>query len=328
MKLFIRFTAVSLTLLMGVSCLQAQNAVGFDFLRTFVGARPAAMAGAFVAMPGDIHNLAYNPAGLTELEPKRHGTATYLNHLLDFQSGFLAYAQPFQQGTIAAGVHFFDYGQLEGKDESGNATGDFGANSVAFSVGYARRFFDSGALQNLLLGGAAKFIRFQIDNFTSTALALDLGMIYMIPSQQLTIGLAVFNWGTTTSAFIETKDDLPLNYQIGISKKLAHLPLTYSISLAKFSDDDFDVHVGGIDDIQINGIDLRLGGEFILTEQLFLRLGYSTVGQDQKVDTGKDRLAGVSLGLGFKANSINVDYSFSSFGEVGSLNRVTLIGRF
>jgi len=286
------------------------------------------MAGAFVAVPGDIHNLAYNPAGLTELEPKRHGTATYLNHLLDFQSGFLAYAQPFQKGTIAAGLHFFDYGQLEGKNTSGEPTGNFGANSVAFSVGYAKKFFDSGVLKNLLLGGNGKFIRFQIDNFTSTALALDLGMIYMIPSQQLNIGLAVFNWGTTTSAFIETKDDLPLNYQIGISKKLAHLPLMYSISLVKFNDEDFDVHVGGIDDIQINGLDLRLGGEFTLTEQLFLRLGYNTVGQDQKVDTGKDRLAGVSLGLGFKVNSIDVDYSFSSFGEVGSLNRVTLIGRF
>ena len=37
---------------------------GFDFLRIDVGARPSAMAGACVAVDGDMHGLFYNPAGL------------------------------------------------------------------------------------------------------------------------------------------------------------------------------------------------------------------------------------------------------------------------
>ncbi|NIR52163.1 PorV/PorQ family protein [candidate division KSB1 bacterium] len=311
MTFFLR-TSVVISLVMLVNglfpvSLQAQNPVGFDFLRTFVGARPSAMSGAFVSVPGDIHNLVYNPAGLAALS-KRQATLTYLNHLLDFQSGFLAYAQPLSNGTFAAGLHFFDFGQFEGKDENNLDTGEFGANSVTFALAYSRT-----VIKNVSLGGSAKLIRFEIDNFSETAIAADLGVIFSIPSEKWNLGVAVFNLGTTTSAFIESKDKLPLNVQVGASKRLAHLPLLISGALVKFEDEGFD---------------FRFGGEFSLTEQLFLRLGYNSVGQDQKVDTDKDRLAGVSLGLGLKVNKFDVDYSFSSFGEVGSLNRITLIGRF
>jgi len=286
---------------------RSENPVGYDFLRTFVGARPSAMAGAFISVPGDIHNLAYNPAGLAALNAKQ-GTASYLNHLLDFQSGFLAYAQPFLQGTAAVGLHFFDYGQFERKDESNLGSGEFGANSLSFSAGYSRAI-----LRNLSVGGSAKFIRFQIDDFTETALALDIGLIFSMPDKGLNFGVGIFNFGTTTSAFIDTKDDLPLNFQIGASKVLEHLPVMVSASLVKFKGES---------------LDFRLGGEISLTEQLFVRLGYNSVGQEQKVKTSKDRLAGISMGFGFKVAKFNIDYSLSSFGEVGSLNRVSLIGQF
>lgn len=262
-----------------------------------------------MAMPGDIHAVLYNPAGLAGLE-KRQGTVSYVNHLLDFQSGFLAYVQPLSKGTVGFAVNFFDYGSFDGKDVNNLDTGDFGANSVVLSASYAREL---PMVRNLSLGGSAKFIRFQIDDFSETAVALDLGVMYEMPDNQLTFGAGVFNLGGATSAFIDTKDDLPLNVQIGVAKKLEHLPLLVSGTLLKYREES---------------VDFRLGGEFTLTEQLLLRVGYNSIGQDQKVDTNKDKFAGVSLGLGFKMNKFNFDYSFSSFGEVGSLNRITLVGRF
>ena len=104
-----------------------------------------------------------------------------------------------------------------------------------------------------------------------------------------------------------------MSFQVGITKELEHLPLTVSGALVKFTEESFD---------------FRLGGEFSVTEQLFLRLGYNSVGREQQVDTNKDRFAGASLGLGFKVNKFDIDYSFSSFGEVGSLNRISLVGQF
>ena len=37
---------------------------GFEFLRNEVGARPAALAGAFVGIEGDLNSIFYNPAGI------------------------------------------------------------------------------------------------------------------------------------------------------------------------------------------------------------------------------------------------------------------------
>ncbi len=307
MKLLCRAGVVALSVFLLPHLVQAQTAVGFDFLRTHVGARPAALGGAFVAIPGDIHSLVYNPAGLARLD-KRQGTLTYLNHLLDFQSGFAAYAQPVSRGAVAFSLHFLDFGQFEGRDDRNVDTGEFGASSLVAQASYARRLNPY-----VSVGGSAKFIRFQIDTFTETAVAGDLGVVVEIPEENWSFGVGVFNAGTTTSAFIDTKDELPLNFQFGAAKRLEHLPLMVSAAIVKFKEES---------------VDFRLGGEFSLTEQFLLRLGYDSVGRDQKVDTSKDRLAGVSIGLGLKINTFDLDYSFSSFGEVGTLNRLTLVGRF
>jgi hypothetical protein len=287
----------------------AQTPVGYDFLRTFVGARPAAMAGAFVAVPGDLHGLNYNPAGLAQLT-RRQGSLTYLNHLLDFNSGFIAYAQPVSKGAVAAGLHFFDYGKFDGKDENNLPTGEFGANSMVFSAGYARE-----VARNLALGVSGKYIRFGIENFSSSAVATDVGLLFSVPAKMLHFGLGVFNLGTVTSAFIDSKDNLPMSLQFGLAKKLEHLPLFLTAALVKFRDES---------------LDFRIGGEFTLREQLFLRFGYNSVGKDQKVSSGStgDNLAGFSLGAGIQLRKFDVDYSYSAFGEVGALNRITLIGKF
>jgi len=303
------FCLLIVLLLISPLTLLGQTPVGYDFLRTFVGARPAAMAGSFIAVPGDIHNLSYNPAGLTQL-PKREGTLTYLNHLLDFNSGFIAYGQPLSKGAWAAGIYFFDYGNFEGKDENNLPTGQFGANSLVFSLAYARNL-----TKNLSLGVTGKYIRFDIENYNSSAIAADVGVLYSIPSKRLHFGIGAFNMGSATKAFIESKDDLPLNFQFGLAKELEHLPVMLTAALVKY---------------QQETLRLRIGGEFTLSKQLFLRLGYNTAGTDQRVSSvsTSDNLAGFSIGAGLKLKKFDIDYSYSSVGEVGSLNRITLVGEF
>ncbi len=304
-----KFLPLAVTVVLGIFAgnVFSQSAVGYDFLRTSVGARASAMGGSFVAIPGDIHALFYNPAGLSGLN-ERQGTFSYLNHILDFQSGFLGYAHPLASGTAGLALNFYDFGQFDGRDQNNEPTGEFSANGLVLSAGFSRE-----VMKNVSLGGNAKYIRFSIDDFTQTAGAVDAGVLVAFPSQNLHVGVAVLNLGSTTSAFINTEDDLPTSVQFGAAKVLEHLPVMVSGQVVKFRDD---------------GLDFRLGGEITVTEQLQIRLGYDSVGQDQKVDSDKDRLAGVSFGLGFKVNKFNIDYSLSSFGEVGSLNRFTLVGRF
>ena len=115
------------------------------------------------------------------------------------------------------------------------------------------------------------------------------------------------------TAFMDHKDPLPLNFVLGFSKKLAHLPLVYSVTANKYIDDD----------IQFN-----VGGEFTLAEGVFLRVGYNSLGRDLKIGADGDQFAGISMGLGFQWNQMQFDYGLSSFGAIGYLNRATFSYQF
>lgn len=281
---------------------------GFQFLKTQMGARPAAQAGAFVSNPGDIHAMHYNPAGIASIK-ERGASFTYLRHVLDFNAGYVAYVQPkVGPGNLGLAVAYMDYGSFEKREQYGEYLGEFAANTIALSGVYAMQ-----PLPQLFAGVGVKYIRSSIDSYASDALAADGGLMYTFAAQNLTIGASFANLGQVMSAFISQKDELPFVYRFGLSKGLAHLPLVLSLNLYKYSDEDW------------HG---ALGGEFKLSETTFLRLGYDQAGRDLKVDASGDRLAGLSLGLGMIWRTIHIDYAFSSLGEIGSLNRFTLTGSF
>ncbi len=277
---------------------------GFQFLRTYTGARPSAMAGSFVSISGDIHAMYFNPAGLAGINGNI-ASATYLNHLLDFQSGFVAYSQPLKKiGQLGVGLNYMNYGEFDQTDEAGQKIGTFNAGSFYLTSSLARKLSD-----NLMVGASVKFIHFTIESYSSSAVALDLGLIYRVPFiEEMNVGFGVYNLGTVLSAFIDDKDSLPLNFAFGISKKLAHLPFEYCLTVNKYTDDDFQLNVGG---------------EFTLTEGVFLRLGYNSLGRDQKIGGEGDQFAGVSLGLGLNWRQYHFDYSLSSYGAIGYLNRIS-----
>ncbi len=301
-KAFLLFVA-----LLTPSALISQT-IGYAFLRTPVGARPSAMAGSFVAMSEDPHCIYYNPAGVGNIQ-NRTATFGYLNHILDIQSFFGAYVMPHSKGAYGLGVQYTSYGDFKRTNEFGQEQGSFGASNLVAYLSYAQL-----RGKNFMLGANVKYIRSELENFSSDAFAVDLGFIYHSPLfGNLDFGGGLFNAGSVISAFDVTKERLPLNAQFGVSKKLEHLPLRYSLALINYFDDN---------------LVFRAGGEMNLATGLFLRLGYDTIGGDQKVGTDSDRFAGLSLGLGLEHQRYKIDYGISSFGEVGSLNRFSFGMKF
>ncbi len=281
---------------------------GFQFLKMQVGARAAGMAGAFLAVPNDVNALFYNPAGIAVLGQKS-ASFSFHDDLLDINSGFLGYVHPkVGPGNIGVSVLYRDYGDITRTDINGVEDGTFGSNyfSIAGSYGLV-------AMENLLVGGSVKYVQGMIDNYTASAIAADIGVMYMIPDQELIFALGFSNLGTTISAFVDEKDPLPMQFRAGVSKRLAHLPLLLGLNLYKYNDEPWY---------------FALGGEFTLTPNVFLRLGYDSFGRDLDVDSSKDTLAGAAIGVGFLWKNINFDYSYSSLGALGALNRFTISGRF
>jgi len=281
---------------------------GFEFLRNEVGARPAALAGAFVGIEGDLNALFYNPAGLAAIK-KKVGTFTYINHLLDINAGVFGYAQPLlNKGVIGIGINYVNYGEFDGRDKDGLEMGTFGAYDFSLNLGYSDEIF-----KDVKAGISGKFINSKIENYSARAFAVDFGIIYRVEKHDLTIGFSFVNIGSTTKAFIDTKETLPSHIKGGFSKRLAHLPVILCGEIRRFQDNKFQ-YLGG--------------GEILFNDRIKGRLGYNSNGRDQHFGITDDTYAGMSFGLGFVWSKFNIDYSFSSMGGIGNQNRFTITREF
>lgn len=281
---------------------------GFEFLRTEIGARAAGMGGAYVGVTGDVHSIFYNPGSIVFIR-KKGASASYLNNVMDFNVGAGAYIQPISSlSSFGVGIQYLDYGDFQGKDEFGRDTGTFGANDIALTGSFGRLI-----RKDLGIGISLKYIQSKIAGYSASAIAGDFGILYHLSDKGVTLGIGALNFGKSMDAFVDTKEDLPGQIKAGITKQLTHLPLMLSGEIRRFNDGEFF----------FNG-----GGELQIRNSIRLRLGYSSVGRDQKLGLDSDRWSGFSIGGGILIRDMILDYSLSSMGGIGTQNRFTLSAFF
>lgn len=284
----------------------SQNNTTYSFLNLDAGARASALAGSFSSNTNDVMSIFYNPAALSTLN-KSQVNAGFYKYLLDINAGNAAYSQKLKNsGYIGAGIRYINYGSFDKFDEQSNNLGTFSANELALSLGYSNVYS-----KNFHYGINMKFIYSGIDEFTSTGLAADIGLLYLIPSTQWNFGLSLLNAGFQLSEYNTTKEDLPVDLRVAVSKKLEHLPLNIHFefdNLVSYEENFFDRFKN-----------LSIGGEFDLSDYVQFRLGYdNSLRQDLKTGSSLG-IAGFSAGFGIKfLESYSLDYSFNSMGNVGS----------
>lgn len=322
MKRAIAFLAGAF-ILINLSEALAQGTSGFEILRLPTFPRGSALGGATVADAGNIESIFYNPAGLRSLQ-KRTAIAGYMDYVLDIGSGFLAYAEPRGiWGTYGASIIYTNYGDFDRRDANGNDLGSFSASDLVFALSYAYDF-----LGKLNVGANGKFVYSTIEDYVGNALALDLGAQYELIPQRLRLGGGIFNLGVTTRPYVETHEDLPLYYRLGVSGSPQGLPamLYFSMTLYQEYADNYSLsNLGGgrFGDF-LGEIYYSLGAEFKPIESFYLRVGYDTQGLDQRAGTRKDALAGVSGGFGFDLTIARMDFGLASYGELGLVHRVSV----
>ncbi len=313
-----RLFALGLLLALGIvpSGLHAQSVGTFSFLRLDAAPRSAALAGTLDAIPTDDPAVLFaNPALLTGQSAGGLGF-TYTNHLSDVKAGTVAYARSLFGIDAAVGLRYLSYGELTEADEAGQQTGTFGASSLALSVGASK-----AATERLRLGVSAGLVTSGIAEARATALAADVGAALLMPNG-LTVSATVRNLGVTLSSLGATPDELPLDLRVGVSKKLAHLPLQVSVT-------GYDLQrpgEGPTGRTQAEQVlaHVAVGGELQFSPAFMVRAGFSPR-RNQELRT-KDRLdlAGLSLGAGIKVRGFTVDYAFASWSENGALHHLGL----
>ncbi len=306
---------LSLLLLIQFSVAATSLTSGFEFLRTDFNTRTAAMGSSYLTLNGDAGGLFINPAGLANIQQQNFGF-NYMNHILDINGGNAVYNRIFPKiGVLTAGITYMDYGEFTETNDYAEPTGNtFSAHDFAFVVGIANHLDEQFSY-----GVNLKYIYSKLEDFSASAMALDFGLLYRIPYvEDLLLGVTLTNMGTNFSSYEDTKEQLPLRFRVGVSKKLAHLPLEISASLN-------DMNMDG--DIFWDRLRrFAVGGEFKVNEMFRLRLGYDHDLHYGFENSTTDKFGGVSGGFGIYWNNYRFDYAYSSFSVLGNIHRIGFSG--
>src|SRR5580698_4397027 len=107
-----------------------------DVLNIGVGARAIGMGEAYVAQADDVSSLYWNPAGLALMQ-ERQASFSYdqMYQGLSFQNASIGI--PLENGAIGGSLSYLGYGDIQGFDQNGTATGNQNAYSGVGTLGGA-----------------------------------------------------------------------------------------------------------------------------------------------------------------------------------------------
>lgn len=318
-ELIIIAVVVSLTCVAGVKKLNASDRAGSFVLMEPTEPRALALGASLIAENHWPQGVLLNPASAA-------GGGTTVNfsharHLIDMWSGQVGLSYKIlEKYTAGFYLRTFNYGDFDETTIETGPTGETFQAAEYVASGYVASELGYG----ISVGAAGKLIWGNIWDDRSAAIALDLGAIYNPQWEDTKFGIVLRNWGKQLAYYGFKEDNLPTELSLGISRKLAHLPLTVSaagiFSQTGEGDYEADFLPGS------PGISFSLGGEFSIPlnytdKPLQLRLGYRSLSEGLRVGNRADTFAGISFGVGLPYKQFSFDYTFAPMGALGNVHR-------
>lgn len=309
----------------------------FDFLNLPNSARNAALGGNFLAIADDDVTLAYANPSLITPEMHNHLALSFVDYFSDINYGYASYVRSFgPTGTFAGTLHFIDYGKFVAADPTDQLLGNFTAQEMALNIGWGRSL-DS----NFSIGANFKGIYSAFESYTSTGLAVDVAASYTNPEARFTVSLIVRNAGIQLTTYRPgDREPLPFEVAIGVSKRLEHVPLRFSIlatQLQKWDltyEDESATNSNGLtDESKSSGLSgladklmrhVVLGAELQPTRALSFRVGYNYQRRQQLKVESKMSTVGFSWGIGLRVSKFQFNYARSNDHLAGSPNYITI----
>ena len=282
----------------------------FTILRLPYSARATALGGQNISVIDDDITLAmHNPALLSSVSDKTINL-TYMTYMSDSKIAGAMFNKTFgERSTGAVSARYIDYGEFEGYTEDNIYTGTFSAKDMEFAVMYSYLLSD-----NWSGGVTGKFIYSKYESMSSIALGVDLGVNYYNPENELSLSFAVKNLGGQVKAFEEKNEKMPVDLQLGFTKRLSHAPILISatlVNLHKWSKDDFYNADGSEDSFgEMLMKHIMLGADILIGRNFNISLGYNyRVGKELSVEGSK--WDGLTAGAGLHINKVKLGVSYS-----------------
>ena len=281
----------------------------FNFLRLPYSSRAAALGGSNISMIDDDLSMSmHNPALLINVSDKTLDLS-FMTYMSGSYVAGAAFNKTFGERSAAAvALRYIDYGTFDGYTPDNIFTGTFRAMDMELNFMY------SYLLGERWSGGVSgKFIYSQYEALNSLALGVDLGINYYNPDIDFSASLTFKNLGGQVMTFEEKYEIMPIDIQLGFTKRLAHAPILLSatlVDLHRWRATDFYNADGSKDNFgELLMKHIVLGADILFGDNFYASIGYN-YRMSKELSTGKG-FTGFSLGAGLHIKRIKFGASFS-----------------
>lgn len=305
---------VILTLIACQHIVAQESLSAYNFLRLPVSAHAAALGGDNITIIDDDQMLIFsNPALLASVSDKTI-SLSYMNYMAGTSMAGAAFNRVVKEkASWAASAQYIGYGTMKQTGTDGTQLGEFSAKDIAVA-GYF-----SYMLSERIVGGiTAKFVTSYIGNYSSIGMGVDLGLNYYDPDHDWSVSLVGKNLGGQLKAYDDEYDPMPIDIQLGVSKRFAHTPFRVSATLVDLNhwNYKFTNHL-------VVGIDAAL------SESIWLGAGYNFRRANEMniddADGGGTHGAGLSFGAGLNLQRFKLNIAYGKY-HVSSTSLMLNVG--
>jgi hypothetical protein len=310
----------------------------YEFLNLTSSARAAALGNNMIAVKDNDINTALNNPSLITPEMHNQLGLSFVDFYSDINYGFVSYGRTFKEiGSFVGSMQYINYGTFTEADATGQTYGDFTAGEYAMTIGWGRSL-DS----NFSIGANFKMIYSSMHSYNSMGMAVDVGGSYHNSEKNFTISLVARNIGMQLSAYDGgEREPLPFEIQLGLSKRLQHLPFRYYIMVNHMEkwdltyddplEEELDPVTGEVkEDSGLSKFGdkfmrhIVVGGEINPVKSLSIRIGYNYQRRQELKIADNASTVGFSWGIGLRIKAFSINYSRSTYHLHGSPNYITL----
>jgi hypothetical protein len=280
--------------------LAQDSQTAFNFLRLPVSAHVAALGGDNVTISDADPSLVFhNPALINHAADNQLalGMMTYMQGAVTASAAYQRYWG--EHGAWGLQGRFISYGEMKEMTSLGEQTGTFSARDIAIGGTCA---YDLG---HRFTGGITlRMGASYIGHYSSLAACADLGLNYYDAEREWSISAVARNLGGQLTAYEEDFDRMPIDLQIGVSKRLVGSPLRFSATLVRLNDWHYGI-----------GKHIVVGADLMLSDQFYVAAGYNALrASEMKIASGDGESshgAALSFGAGMKLERLQLHVAYA-----------------
>lgn len=288
--------------IMAIAAMAQDSRTGYNFLKLPVSAHAAALGGDNISIIEDDESMIFNNPALLSSVSDKTINLNYMNYMSGANTASAAFNRIIKErASVAASAQFIDYGKMKEVDENNVQTGEFSAKDISIA-GYF-----SYMLTDRIAGGiTAKFVTSYIGDYNSIAMGVDLGLNYYDPDKEWSVSLVAKNLGGQMKAYDDQYDRMPIDVQLGASKRFAHMPFRISATLVDLNHLDYKF---------INH--LVAGADIIISPTIWVGIGYNFRRANEmkitETDGSSSHGAGLSFGAGINLERFKLNLAYGKY---------------